>query len=547
MSRRGLCILFRAVTPWPALFVLTGPASPWPYALGLLWLGLLVLLRPPVRPEVEPRPEAVRVSRPLPGAADVLLREAPEALSWSNALAAEIGPWRLAGRLEAGPAPRLTIIPAGARLSDGEIRILETWVRRDGAAALLECPGPELSDLAGETVPGGWRETAVGRGRVFALGRDHGRRRRELTQGRPQAPDGRAARGWRLDPQGFQSPDLRADAPADRVFEPEADLADREIFDRLRQALCLPSYWHHPRALPAAFVLSFDEDWAGCDLDAGGDTPATWFLTDGCRPGPGGPRPEACALHWNRFLLHLTPTGPHLGLSGLKGQLRRLAETLGHVPDLCRVHYLRFDARPARTWRIMAGAGLRVDASLGPGRGQHGYRFGTGRPYRLADERGRDLGLIEVPFHIHEPMGRAPLAEHLRLLDEAVSRHHGLITALHHPLHCREGGASRDNYLGLVRHLASWPGWITTLAEAVAFWDLRQETGLTSVLADGVLTAAIPGGARAGLTLRLPRPEDLLSASAGGQDLPPAELVVLPEGATELTARYRHPDHETRP
>jgi len=338
---------------------------------------------------------------------------------------------------------------------------------------------------------------------------------------------------------------LCTDDPPAHEFVPSLDVFDRALFLRVAELMRIPGWWYHPDAKPSALVLSFDEDWAGPRLTGfeNPDFPTTWFVVDdSCIDANalselknGG---ASFQVHWNRFLIHLTKLGLHVCSRSLSSQVSRLRAKTGTSPRICRIHYLRWDSSLDNLFWVMKECGIEVDSSLGPGRGQHGYRFGTGFPYFVGDKDGNPIGVEEIPFQIHDPMGESTLEEKLRLIHEAAEQHHTAVVALFHPYYCQAGHRSHKQYTELLERIQTSSCWHASLEDLSDFWKARRSTGISSSLDDSLLRIRITGMPKAGMTLRLPDVTSLESVVVNKREVESSELIVLQAGDYEVEARY---------
>lgn len=585
VNRGGLNQLFWVLLALGGLLLVNGLLFPglWTWLLAGLPLaaaaGLLLLLRPPALPS---RPASLDPAPLLSqDNSDIWLWAAAGAfyLPWYNAATKEMATPRVLTQTSPGHPPRLLILPLGTRTEPAFVAWLAELVAH-GTWLLVECPGPELAALAGATANGdlGPVSTAeaelmgqtlslplarmqrylgnhgeplgllsrhpLGQGGVYLLAMQYAPWAQGLCQGWPEG----TFRPPRMrDLQGLQTPHLQHPSQPPFQYQPLVDIFDQALWGILRDQLRLPAWWYHPQGKPAAFCLSFDEDWAGsaCREVAPPGFPHTWFLpADTPLPKEMFDDPAwqgaELQLHWNRFLFHMTPLGPHICLDSLASQIEDFRRRWGVPARGTRIHYLRWQDRSNSILEVMAQAGLEYDSTFGPGRGQHGFRFSTGFPLQAGDPQGRPAGIIEVVFQAHDPMGGAGPEDHVRLLDEALHNHTAVVS-LFHPYHCRPGGASHANYQAVLDRLGDWPGWLTGLGGLVHFWRARQQAELSSRWrAENELLLTIRVPVQDGLTLRLPKAGSLAQIWLDSVPLAPTPLLVLSQGVHQVALAYHN-------
>ena len=505
-------------------------------------------------------------------------------LYWYNAVTKEIGPSRLVISIsDEKERPRLLVIPEGTSISESDMDRLCKW-NKQGTSLLCECPSNELTVLTGlsATGKGGMcaEEVFLGttidltgatyiryapvdktgenqekiifferkrnEGVVFSLAVRYSNWAKDTCQGKPDKPDGRFSAKVGLDIQGMQTPDLRTDIDCSRQFIPVLDRFDQTLLGYICERLRIPRLWYYPERKACAYVQTFDEDWYGKRImklpDPG--IPSTWFLVD---DSPIEDREVqelikkggTCQFHWNRFILHLNKFGWHFCLRDVKEQVHNFAKRLSARPSVCRIHYLRWDSDFDHLFFVMRQAGLKIDSSFGPGRGQHGYRFGTGFPYWVGNKQGEFIGIREVPFQIHEPMGGASLQENLRLIDDAEREYHTAVVGLFHPYYCLPGRKSSRIYNGILEALKQKTNiWFTTIEGLTEYWEKRSRTGLTSVYEDDTLLINFSGQADRKMTLCFPDVQNIENIVVDDTEVPISEKLDVGENRKRIKIKY---------
>ncbi|MBN2126299.1 MAG: hypothetical protein JW821_18510 [Deltaproteobacteria bacterium] len=566
-----LCIfLFTLQNAFLFLTILTGCAAG----------SSLLALRPPVRKERAKRKDP----SPLPGveSCDVWLYAGAGTLHvpWYNAVCKEIGPCRLVDAIEAEVSARVLILPEGTVLREREMETVSGWLEV-GGCLLCECPGESLAPLFGMSPTGerrncsremfgerrldlkgaslilygglipGEREGGLcyerekGEGRIFVLALEYGKWALGITQGIPNRTGWKFRKTWDWSIQGIQTSDLRTDRPPPYAFAPALDLFDQVLWGWVRDRAKIPGWWYYPDSKPGAFILTFDEDWFGKKartLD-GKRIPATWFVVDDSDMDRETveslqSRNDSVQFHWNRFFLHFNKFGPHLCLRKVQDQLERIQANLGCRPRVCRIHYLMWDSDFDELFYVMKDAGIQIDSSFGPGRGQHGYRFGTGFPYAVSDSRGGAIGILEVPFQIHEPMGRASEEDLIRLLRDSEGLYHTAIVGLFHPYYCLEGSRGHGSYRAVLRYLEDANLWSTDLEGWVDFWRRRNQSEMVSSYKEGELVIEARASGKEKMTVRFPDWRRIEELYVGGLECSPLEKTVLEEGRHTIRVRY---------
>jgi len=387
----------------------------------------------------------------------------------------------------------------------------------------------------------------VGKGFVFILTLEYSEWARNITQGKPNRSDGKFSKRTDWNMQGIQTPDLRTDHPEPFAFVPVLDVFDQTLFGYVKDKLRIPAWWYYPEAYSGAFVLTFDEDWFGNKAKRiyNKGAPATWFVVDDSdidteaidflrREG------DTIQFHWNRFLIHINKFGLHFCRRKAKEQVDKLEKKAAIRPVICRIHYLRWDTDFDNLFFVMKEAGMQVDSSFGPGRGQHGYRFGTGFPYFVCDKEGRPIGIEEIPFQIHEPMGGGSSEDHLRLIEEADRHFHTTVVGLFHPYYCLEGSRSYESFTELLNYLDKKPIWKTNLEALTNYWDKRRKTKFLSFFENRNLIIEVSGLNDEGMTLRLPDLENMEKIALDGKEICVQEKLILDEGEHSIEICYQN-------
>jgi hypothetical protein len=499
---------------------------------------------------------------------------------WLSALAKEVGPCRPLESVQDLPqATRLLVVPAGVELDTDRLARLED-LARGGGVIILECPGPSLTTLSGLGPVSGseqahrvvtkegeiqlwggvmarvhpnaqaepvWRSPAghvllyrhdLGQGAVFSLTFSHGRWAARVLHGFPWGSEENLAGCFSL--QHPQSHSLQALAAETRKFDPVVDMLESALFTLARDAALLPALWYHPGGQAARCAITFDEDFYGDRCLQLSPLPqrSTWFLTSEGGLGREAARELAArgacfGLHWNRFRVHLTKLGVHFCRASLGQQAQALRGMLGDVISN-RTHYLLWEKKSWRTFQALAEAGIRWDSSFGPGQWQHGYTFGTGFPFLAAGQDGRPLGIWELPFQVHHPMGRPTVEETRRLLDEALARHHTCVVALFHPYYCLPEAVTAGHYHALLEATENRAGLgLATLEDIAVAWESRLATRACSTRKGSATVLDIETPCRQ--TLRLPLPDRLERLMVNGRERPPGLLLALDPGRHQIT------------
>ena len=575
---------------------LFGPASPLAVIAAFLCIGAalvaFMILKPPLIKGQEKagrlaltyseQPLAVLVWRPV---AAVAFGDNPCSAAWLSALVKEIGPAAAVENWSDLPYDcPIIVVSSSYSLTQAELADMNRRAER-GAQIVLETPSGASVEWAGLGEAGEairvnqlhlnenridlwgsiqlvgyeagqarivWTQDGcgvlyhreIGRGGVWTLALAYANWAAGITLGRPRSDNYLTPKGLDWSIQNLQTHDLQQTPEQKRKFEPVVDVFDRELFDLVREQGGVPRLWPHPKGQAAALSLTFDEDYYGagcCRLDPP-PIPGSWFITSPTKLDPASAdalRREGASLglHWNRFLVHLTKLGLHFNRLGLSDQRRSLVASLGQVEPVNRTHYLIWDKRWNRDFETMAGAGISLDTSFGPGRGEHGYTFGSAFPYLPFDRSGRAIGVWEAPFQIHEPMGRPTAEENRRLIDQALSDYHGFIIALFHPYYCLPCAVSHDRYQDLLnRCTESGKLYFPTIAELAADWRARMSCRLSFRRDNSVMI--IRCRAERPVCLRLPKKMAAARLIVNGAERSPASLIALAEGDNEVKVEF---------
>lgn len=547
---------------------------------GLLFL----ILMPPTHKEKCEKKEVFTLQGVNRSDVCIFISENSVYLPWYNAVSKEIGPCKLISCIEENFESRLIIVPYGSKLSKLEIDILLKRVE-NGVSLLFECPDEKMTSLTGLKYAGKksdctekrflknpvdltganfliyvpivkeldteqrpyFFEGKIGKGNVFTLAIEYGKWAINTTQGKPDMPEGKFSKKLGWDMQGIQTPNLRTDSEHPFMFMPVLDIFDQSLFGHIRDKLKIPAWWYYPQSKSNAFILTFDEDWYGRriqKLSAPG-IPSTWFLVNDSNVDEQTvnyikKQDGTIQFHWNRFILHLNQFGWHFCLRSAKKQIHKLSQKILNNPIVCRIHYLRWDSDFDNLFFVMKEAGIKIDSSFGPGRHQHGYRFGTGFPYFVSDKRGNPIGVQEIPFQIHEPMGGASLEDNIRLLDESEKIYHTIIVGLFHPYYCLSGGKSYKLYINLLDILLKRPTtWFTTIDELIAYWDKRRGMGIFSRFEENDLVINFHEIKDDRLALRLPDIQNIECVIINDIKVPVNDRLVLKAKNTTVRIRYR--------
>ena len=564
---------------WPEIFLLIS-------AIILLCISTIsfLILRPPTYKEQCEAKGTFRLQGV--GESDVWIFIAEECLyvPWYNAVSKEIGPCRLISKISGNTRPRLMVLPQGSKPAESEIEIMTKWVNA-GTALLFECPDVSLINLSGlqpseqkyncffekflekgidlkgarclsyfasfrEENQGKnsqiFFENRIGRGVVFSISIDYAKWVCNLTQGMPNSPGGSFHKkiGWDL--QGIQTSDLRTDCPQPFSFTPVVDIFDQTLFGYIRDRLRIPSWWYYPDAKPCAFILSFDEDWFGKRLKRFPlpAIPATWFVVDDSDIDAESvdyihKNTGTLQLHWNRFIIHLNKFGWHFCFRKAKEQAGNLFKKTKTQPDLCRIHYLRWDSDLSNLFFVMKEAGIKFDSSFGPGRGQHGYRFGTGFPYFVSDKKGDPIGVQEISFQIHDPMSGASLEDYIKLLEDAENNYHTAVVALFHPYYCLPGRRSYESYRKLLDFLSTKKIWCANLEQLINFWNKRLKSEISSSLNKQELIINVSKSQNEQMSIRLPDVRNIERVILDEIEVPVRDNLVLSPRNHIVRIRYR--------
>ncbi|MDD5166655.1 MAG: hypothetical protein PHQ57_04640 [Candidatus Omnitrophica bacterium] len=540
---------------------------------------------PPVRREVCRKRENCQLEGADDGDVWLFISEGALYLPWYNIISKEIGPCRMINAIPELGQPRLIILPQGTSLKGIEIEILLRWVEK-GVALFCECPGEDLAGLTGlrytgekyhchkeeflgavldlsgasslvyrplrekniaAAKPDFLFENSIGLGVVFTLSIEYCRWATDITQGKLYPPGARFPRKLFRQVQGIQTPDLAGEGREDFIFAPVLDIFDQLLLRYVRDKLKIPSWWYYPGKKSCAFALTFDEDWFGerADRFPLPGIPATWFLTDDSNIDTRSLHAmqedgKSFQMHWNRFIIHLNRFGWRFCFRDIKEQMHRISQKISNKPVACRIHYLRWDAHYDNLFFVMKEAGINLDSSFGPGRGQHGYRFATGYPYLVSDKRGRPIGIEEIPFQIHQPQGGASVEEVLRLLEEAKRDYHTFLVGLFHPYDCLPGRQSYESYTKLLELLDDESIWCTDIENLSVYWNKRRERVITSVFKEQELVVRISGLPEKQMTLRLPDGENIERIIFNKKEIPVTDKIVLDNGEQSLIVKYRN-------
>lgn len=298
------------------------------------------------------------------------------------------------------------------------------------------------------------------------------------------------------------SHDLVADASMHGALVPLADLLERYLVHHVlsyQQPLFV--LWPLPQGARGALILSHSASsvdgrplWRSIHerslqartptfVPAPGDArmAAGMHWTD--EPGHAAllwhPYPDAAGLFQTWSLFGFTPIRRPLALSQQKEGLERWLGAQGDVRGV-RTAYGLWMENHATPWRAMQAAGLTYSTSLAPsGRAPQGAVFGTCQPFRVTDEEGRPLRLMEVPICFDHPVqseSRELLARALeRAAEDGWSVHlHTRSDGIHSLEDLSASRAWRDALAFAERHQL----WIGSPGEFVTFRQRRTEAEL---------------------------------------------------------------------
>lgn len=176
----------------------------------------------------------------------------------------------------------------------------------------------------------------------------------------------------------------------------------------------------------------------------------------------------------------LEPWARELSLPRQKAGLER---TLGKSRSLrlARTESALWENDWSSTFRTLAAAGIRVDASFGPSEAsQFGYLFGTGLPFYPLDERGLPLPILEAPFVLNSASISVPRLQRM-LANSDAAFHQSLIVSLPADAMARQPAAGTLIGLRNLQDLGRrYNHWLTTLGDFTDFSAVRRQSVLTS-------------------------------------------------------------------
>lgn len=310
-----------------------------------------------------------------------------------------------------------------------------------------------------------------GAGLVLSVCADFGLFLTATQQGLPQEDYTVVNRYPEILPNELKTADLMPDLAYHDNDVPIADLLERAIvqYARAGAGVPVPALWYWPDGALGVYLMTHDDEargaraeWMPADETARGVPStcyyiATWGL-DGASLGRVAAGGHTVGLHWVRGTADyamretwpLPKLGPFLREVTLPGQTARLRRALaavtpggagaGHGADSgaaavrhCRLHYLLWDGRWARTFAQLAAAGYELDSSYGPDFHCKGYLFGTAYPFHPLDGNGRPYALFELPYQHSELEAGANGAWLDSLAAASRAGDHAAIVSLFHP------------------------------------------------------------------------------------------------------------------
>lgn len=284
---------------------------------------------------------------------------------------------------------------------------------------------------------------------------------------------------------------------------PYADLLQKALFGRLSEARPVPRLWPFPGKYRGALMTMLPSedmpraaigyaDWA----HRNGAASTILATADGFTESQAALAREVSAQLGLIWIVGQTrpalaePAGigaiqPFLRELSLPQQQARLAQTIGLSQGdsirLVRTEKGLFQNHWSETFRVMAAAGLRVDASFGPSEpSQFGYLFGTGMPFYPIDERGLPLPILESPFVLHGGSISSPRLQRM-LGNSRTAFHQPLLVSLPADAMAKEPAAGiLLGYRKLHEQGRAYQHWVTTLGDYVDFLTARRQSALTS-------------------------------------------------------------------
>lgn len=205
--------------------------------------------------------------------------------------------------------------------------------------------------------------------------------------------------------------------------------------------------------------------------------------------------------------------GTHDSAEKMATALRKLEQVIGTTPAGVREHYLRFDYES--TWRIMEGAGLVYDSTVG-NTDRTGFRIGLCNPFHPPGKDWKPLRLLEIPLGLMDvtlwgylKRDEAKGLEDFLNLKKSVEAVNGLFTILWHPESFKmKGGRIYPKLLDL---LIADQSYIGSGLDLVRWWSRRA----SPLLVDG--KAFTMDDAPRGLVLRFKSKGGEAIKAAGGE------------------------------
>lgn len=353
-----------------------------------------------------------------------------------------------------------------------------------------------------------------GAGLVLAVCADFGLFLTATQQGLPQEDYTVVNRYPEILPSELKTADLMPDLAYHDNDVPVADLLERALvqYARAGAGVPVPALWYWPDGAPGVYLMTHDDEargaraeWMPADETARGVPSTCYYIAawglDGASLGRVAAGGHAIGLHWVRGTADyamretwpLPKLGPFLREVTLPGQTARLRQALaagrtdsraGGGADAvrhCRLHYLLWDGRWARTFAQLAAAGYELDSSYGPDFHCKGYLFGTAYPFHPLDGNGRPYALFELPYQHSELEAGASGAWLDSLAASSRAGDHAAIVSLFHPPFMAFAPSAEAYRLWreLPGRMAAAGHPAVTMEEVLDFARAREEATLT--------------------------------------------------------------------